>query len=173
MNPQPLDDESILLSDGGLALDDIDRVGKRYDCRRYDRCLTTAARNGWTQFHCRDCKSYEALPADDPARRLFALAGEALFRATRVEREPERDERVEMQPPHADAKARDDRERIDAILRGEHAATVAELDAILRRDRHGRPSRRLDAVTRAALLAARNRALDEERARARYGADQP
>lgn len=35
------------------------------DCRYYDGCLTHAAKSGWEQFHCKNCKIYEWNPDID------------------------------------------------------------------------------------------------------------
>lgn len=64
-NPQQLEGDA-------LTADNIDSF-KRYDCTRYERCISTAARRGWTQFHCNACAAYEPLPVDHPARRLFTV----------------------------------------------------------------------------------------------------
>lgn len=53
---------------------------KRYDCTRYDHCLSIVIRRGWAQFHCNDCSMYEPLPIDHPSRRLFSKAGRAIWR---------------------------------------------------------------------------------------------
>lgn len=164
MNPQPIDgDDDVVFSDGSIALDVIDALPKRYDCRRYERCLSTAARNGWTQFHCRDCKSYEALPADDPARRLFARLGTALLRGAHgesesepIEREPERDEQPAVET-EAEARA-----RVEAILSGEYKATERELYALVHARRRGRVRVRLSAVERSALMVLWQRAVAGE-----------
>lgn len=89
MNPQRLDDEHVLQSDGSLTLDDVE-VYKRYDCAKYDRCLGVAARAGWRQLTCRSCTAYVPLPDDHHARRLFTRAGATLLRADTLA--PERTE---------------------------------------------------------------------------------
>lgn len=62
-----------------LTMDGVDHY-KRYDCRRYAKCLDVAADAGWQQFHCNDCNAYVPLPTDDPTRKFFGRAGRKLIK---------------------------------------------------------------------------------------------
>jgi hypothetical protein len=45
---------------------------KRLDCRHYSACLDIAANSNWPQFHCNDCRAYEAVEMDEGAKRFLA-----------------------------------------------------------------------------------------------------
>jgi hypothetical protein len=53
---------------------------KHYDCRSYGACLDEAVRENWHQFHCRACRAYEALAADDPSNLVLTRLARALAR---------------------------------------------------------------------------------------------
>lgn len=68
-NPRELDEV--------LSVDSVSRF-KRHDCRSYVACLHDAARAGWAQFHCRACRAFVELPADDPTNAALTRLGKFL-----------------------------------------------------------------------------------------------
>lgn len=60
-NPQPLEFAA-------LTIESVDEW-KRSDCVHYVRCMDTAVRHNWSQFHCNDCRAYEPVPPTEDEKK--------------------------------------------------------------------------------------------------------
>lgn len=61
-----------------LTMEVVDEY-KKVDCKSYVKCLHAAVKANWGQFHCQDCRAYEAIPIDDPTNAFFARLGRKIL----------------------------------------------------------------------------------------------